>query len=237
MITLYQCVRNTAGFHLQLGLIWNQIWNICTKKTSVKIQITRLRHRCLPSWLFQSQRIKIRFTFASTWERLKAVKRVKHLMPSIHELIHDLNGCTILKKLDHNQMYHQIKFQLDGRYITTFSSHPGLHRYRHLNFGLNAASEKFQQIRGLEGVHNRYDYIITGSKNQHEHEHVLSCLQRLKSRYLTLSMAKCEFFRPPVEGLGTFSVNKVYHQIPGKYKLHVMRHVQQIKRKYDPFLV
>ena len=80
----------------------------------------------------------------------KAIQRVKHPMPTVHELIHDLNGCTVFTKLDLNQGYHQIELHPD-------SSHVGLHRYKRLNFGVNAASEKFQQIieqvlEGLDGM-------------------------------------------------------------------------------------
>ena len=100
----------------------------------------------------------------------KAIKRVKHPMPTVDELIHDLNGCTVFTKLDLTQGYHQVELDPDSRYITTFSSHLGLHRYKRLNFGVNAASEKFQQIieqvlEGLEDVRNISD-IITASKNE-----------------------------------------------------------------------
>ena len=64
---------------------------------------------------------------------------------------------AVFTKLDLNQSYHQIELHPDSRYITTNSSHLGLHRYKRLHFGLNAASEKFQQImeqvlEGLDGV-------------------------------------------------------------------------------------
>jgi hypothetical protein len=71
----------------------------------------------------------------------QAIGRVKHPMPTVHELIHDLNGCCVFTKLDLNQGYHQVELHPDSRYITTFSSHLGLHRYKRLNFGVNAASE------------------------------------------------------------------------------------------------
>jgi len=83
--------------------------------------------------------------------------------------------------LDLNQGYHQVELHPDSRYITTFSSHLGLHRYKRLNFGVNAASEKFQQIieqvlHGLGGVKNISDVIIIASRNDVEHEkHVRAC--------------------------------------------------------------
>ena len=108
----------------------------------------------------------------------------------------NLNGCKVFSKLDLNQGYHQIELHPESWYITTFSTHLGLH----LKFGVNAASEKFQQIveqtlTGLEGVRNISDDIIVARCNDAEHkEHFRSCLQRLKDKWLALNEKKCEFF-------------------------------------------
>nr|XP_039269965.1 uncharacterized protein LOC120344719 [Styela clava] len=126
----------------------------------------------------------------------KAIKRVKHPMPTMDELIHDLNGCKVFSKLDLNQGYHQIELHPDSRYITTFSTHLGIHRHKRLNFGVNAATEKFQFIieqvlQGLEGVKNISDDIYIFSKNDDGHEkHIRACLQRIKEKGLTLNKRK-----------------------------------------------
>ena len=137
-----------------------------------------------------------------------AIQRVKHPMPTVDELIHDLNGCQVFSKLDLNQGYHQIELHPDSRYITTFSTHLGLHRYKRLNFGVNAASEKFQQIieqtlHGLEGVRNISDDIIVASRSDEEHEqHLRACLQRIKEKGLTLNKKKCKFFQSSINFFG-----------------------------------
>ena len=139
----------------------------------------------------------------------KAIQRVKHPIPTVHEMTHDLNGCTVFTKLDLNQGYHQIELHPDSRYITTFSSHVRLHRYKRLNFGVNAASEKFQQIieqvlEGLDGVRNISDDIVIGSANDRDHDkQVRACLKRLSERGLTLNKAnKCTFFQSSTEFFG-----------------------------------
>ncbi|XP_039265621.2 uncharacterized protein LOC120341213 [Styela clava] len=104
----------------------------------------------------------------------KAIKKVKHPMPTVDELIHDLNGYKVFSKLDLNQGYHQIKLHPDSRHITTFSTHIGLYRYKRLNYGVNAASEKFQYLieqalHGLRGVKNISDDIYISSVNEAEH--------------------------------------------------------------------
>ncbi|XP_014668802.1 PREDICTED: uncharacterized protein K02A2.6-like [Priapulus caudatus] len=74
----------------------------------------------------------------------EAVKRTKHVMPTIDELITDLNGASVFSVLDLRSAYHQLELQPESRYITTFSTHVGLFRYKRLMFGINAASEIFQ---------------------------------------------------------------------------------------------
>ena len=82
----------------------------------------------------------------------QAIGRVKHPMPTVHELIHDLNGCCVFTKLDLNQGYHQVELHPDSRYITTFSSHLGLHRYKRLNFCVNVASENKSSSKCYMGL-------------------------------------------------------------------------------------
>lgn len=154
----------------------------------------------------------------------KAIKRVKHPMPTADELIHDLNGCKVFSKLDLNQGYHQIELHPDSRYITTFSSHLGLHRYKRLSFGINAASEKFQHIieqvlQGLPGVRNISDDIYVASMNDEEHEIQLrACLQRLKERGLTLNKKKCSFFKPAMHFFGSLFSEEGVSPDPRKVK-------------------
>ena len=41
-------------------------------------------------------------------EANKAISRERHLLPTLDEVIHDLNGATVFSKLDLNQGYHQL---------------------------------------------------------------------------------------------------------------------------------
>ena len=89
-------------------------------------------------------------------EANKAVKREKHLMPTIDDLITDLNGATMFSTLDLTAGYHQLELDPESRQITTFSTHVALYRYKRLMFGINAASEIFQNtiaelLHGLNG--------------------------------------------------------------------------------------
>ena len=108
-------------------------------------------------------------------EANKAVKREKHLMPTIDDLIANLNGATHLSTRDLSSGYHQLELAPESRFVTTFSTHVGLRRYKRLPFGINAASEIFQEsikelLTGLPGYKNISDDIIVFGKGKDEHD-------------------------------------------------------------------
>ena len=105
----------------------------------------------------------------------KAIERERHMMPTLDEVIMDLNGATIFSKVDLKSDYHQLVLSEDSRNITTFSTHMGLYRNKRLSFGINAAAEKFQQmvqtaISDLPNCKNISDDIIIFGKNRQEHD-------------------------------------------------------------------
>ena len=76
----------------------------------------------------------------------RAIKRERHPMPTVDDLIHKLNGATVFSKLDLRSGYHQLSLHPQSRYITTFATYKALWRYTRLNFGTNSTSEIFQKI-------------------------------------------------------------------------------------------
>ena len=129
----------------------------------------------------------------------EAVKREIHITPTIDDMILDLNGATVFSKLDLSNGYHQLELDPGSRYITTFSTHVGLRRYKRLIFGLSSSAEIFQNtlqnaLSGLKGVKNISDDIIVFGKTQEEHDRNLEAtFARLKEKNLTLNRQKCEF--------------------------------------------
>ena len=67
----------------------------------------------------------------------QAIKRERHVTPTIKEIIGDLNGAKVFSKFDLNQGYNQLELAPESRYITTFGTHLGLMRYKRLNFGVS----------------------------------------------------------------------------------------------------
>lgn len=122
--------------------------------------------------------------------------------------IQSLNGARFFSKLDLNCGYHQLELEPSTRYITTFSTHVGLQRYKRLSFGVSSAAEVFQNaiqqaLDGIPGVINLSDDILVFGRTRAAHDQaVRATFQRLKEKNLPLNKAKCscaqttlDFFR------------------------------------------
>lgn len=137
-----------------------------------------------------------------------AIIRQPYQIPTIDELIHEFNGCTIFTKLDMNKGYHQLGLAPDSRDITTFATHRGLFRYTRLLYGASAAAELYQKcieqvLAGIPLVRNISDDIIIGGKSPEDllqrQEYVL---QRLREKNITLNQSKCDFLKPSITYMG-----------------------------------
>ena len=144
----------------------------------------------------------------------KAITRERHVIPTIDDVVHDLNGCTVFSKIDLNQGYHQIPLHPDSKPLTTFSTHIGLFRYKRLNFGLSCAAEIFQKkvsdaIRGIPCVKNISDDIYGGGVDNEDHDRHLDQLFRKLQEYgLTINLPKRQFRVPTMLFFGhVFSEN------------------------------
>ena len=138
----------------------------------------------------------------------KAIKRERHVKPTIKEMIGDLNGAKVFTKLDLNQGYNQLELAPESRYITTFGTHMGLMRYKCLNFGISSAAEIFQNViretlEGIDGAKNISDDILVFGKSHEEHDQNLRAVfQRLREKGLTLNKSKCEYSKDKLEFFG-----------------------------------
>ena len=137
----------------------------------------------------------------------KAKHRERHITPTIDEIVSNLNGARWFSKIDLNSSYHQLELDEASKYITTFSTHIGLRRYRHLSFGISSAAEVFQEtiretLSGLIGVLNvSNDILIYSSSLEEHHARLRATLQRLADR-LTLHRNKCAFYANSLEFFG-----------------------------------
>ncbi len=138
----------------------------------------------------------------------EAIKRVRHPIPTVKDVCHELNGAKFFTKLDLSQAYHQIELSPQSRYITTFATHQGLYRYKRLNYGTNSAAEIFQHtlqqvFQGMKGVKNIADDILVfGPTYQAHNEALAECLRRIQTHGLTLNLSKCLFLKQNLEFFG-----------------------------------
>nr|XP_054598071.1 uncharacterized protein K02A2.6-like [Nothobranchius furzeri] len=137
-----------------------------------------------------------------------AIQRESQLTPTMDDVIHELNGATVFSILDLRAGYHQLELHSDSRYITTFSTHKDLRRYKRLNFGISSAAEDFQNticqvLQGVDGIKNLSDDIIVHGKTQADYDKSVTLVfQRLKEKGLTLNREKCEFNKSRLEFFG-----------------------------------
>ena len=76
----------------------------------------------------------------------EAIERERHPIPTIEEVLHDLNESTVFSKLDLKWGFHQVELDAESLQITTFIIHRGLFRYTRIMFGITSAPEKYQKI-------------------------------------------------------------------------------------------
>ena len=123
----------------------------------------------------------------------------KHVIPTVDEVILDLNQSSYFSRIDVKMAYHQLEIEEASRPITAFATHMGVFRYKRLLFGLKSASEHCQKtiqqiLQGCEGVKNiSDDLIIHGSNLKQPDERLFAVLDKLKQSGLTLNKEKCQF--------------------------------------------
>ena len=138
----------------------------------------------------------------------QAIKRTRHIMPTLDDILMRLNGATVFSKLDLNSGYHQLELDEESRNMTAFSTHVGIRRYKRLNFGVTSAAEIFQNhiaeaISDIDNCMNTSDDILVYGVTQADHDKALrQVFQRLKDRNLTLNKGKCEFNRDSIDFYG-----------------------------------
>ena len=138
----------------------------------------------------------------------EAIIRERHPIPTIEEVLYDLNGATVFSKIVLKWGLHQIELEEDSRVIKTFITHRGLYRYRRLMFGITSAPEKYQKIisdilAGCSGVANIADDLIIYGTGLVEHDSNLrKVMTRLEEKGLTVNGDKWLFRLPRLTFFG-----------------------------------
>ena len=138
----------------------------------------------------------------------EAIIRERHPIPTIEEVLFQMNGATVFSKLDLKWGFHQVVLSEKSRPITTFVTYRGLYRYKRLMFGITSAPEKYQKLvsemlQGCNGVANIADDLIVYGSGVEEHDaNLFAVFERLDEVNLTLNRSKCEFRLPKLTFFG-----------------------------------
>ena len=76
----------------------------------------------------------------------QAIVREKCPAPTVEETLQEVSYTKVFSKLNLKMAFRKIELHPESRDITTFAAPNGLCRYKRLLFGINMATEKFQQI-------------------------------------------------------------------------------------------
>ena len=138
----------------------------------------------------------------------RAILREKHPVPTVEETLQEISEAKVFSKLDLNMTFHQIELHPDSRDITTFAAPNGLYRYKRLLFGVNMATEKFQQLiwqilKDCPGAYNLHDDVRVVERDHKEHdEHLDKVMRKFEEHGLTLNYEKCVIAAKSMEYMG-----------------------------------
>jgi hypothetical protein len=142
----------------------------------------------------------------------EAVVRERYPIPTVEEILQDLNQRKVYSKLDIKWAFHQLELSPESRDITAFMTHQGLFRYKRLMFDISCAPEMYnkiihQALSGLPGVNSIYDDIVVHGKSEEEHNRNLEqLLCRLQEKGLTLNIDKCQYQYGTHRVHGTYTI-------------------------------
>ena len=138
-----------------------------------------------------------------------AIIRNYYPIPTLDEILYEINGAKIFSKLDLVQGYHQIVLDEKSRDITTFSTPQGLFRYKRLIFGATNEFEDLQRMfetnitHDNNSVFNISNDIITHETNQNEHlQQLRKGFDKTREKGLKLNFKKCEFGKASIDYMG-----------------------------------
>lgn len=144
----------------------------------------------------------------------KAIKRNHFPMPTLDDVLSELDGAKVFSLCDAKDGFLQIKLSPDSSDLTTFWTPFGKYKWLRMPFGLSSSPEEFQRrlseaLEGLEGVTVVADDILIYGKGQDKNEAIQDhntklerLLQRAQKVQLKLNKEKCRFLLEELPYIG-----------------------------------
>lgn len=170
----------------------------------------------------------------------QSVKRERHQLPAVEQVLAQLSGAKVFSKLDANSGFWQIPLAPESSALTTFITPFGRYQFHRLPFGITSAPEHFQRrmvdiLSGTTGTVSMIDDVLVFGKNQEEHDRNLThALRRIERAGLTLNSDKCEFSKSSISFLGQVINGSGIHPDPQKVaaikKIPAPKTVSELRR-------
>ena len=165
-----------------------------------------------------------------------AIIRNYYPIPTLDEILYEVNGAKIFSKLDLAQGYYQIVLDEKSREITTFSTPQRLFRYKCLIFGAKNAFENFKKIVETNITHDMCSTcddvfkigndIISHATNQDEHlQQLRKVFDKIRETGLKLNFKKCEFGKSSINYMGHILTSEGL--LPESEKVNSILHMKQ----------
>ena len=128
----------------------------------------------------------------STSQNSKKIVK-KFPLPSIDQLLAELDGAQVFTKLDCNGGFYQIVLHEDSQKLTTFITPFWRYCYKRLPFGISSGPDIFHRemthiLSGIPGVICDIDDVLVSGRNQQEHDQRLKMvLQIIEAAGVTLN--------------------------------------------------
>jgi len=144
------------------------------------------------------------------WQLNKLTIKNRYLLPRIDDLMDQLVGAEVFRKIDLRSGYHQIRVKAKDISKTAFRTRYAYYEYYVMPFGVTNAPGIFMEY--MNGIFHPFldrfvvvliDDILVYSKSGEEHdEHLRIVLGVLKEKKLFAMLSKCEFWLREVSFLG-----------------------------------
>ncbi len=139
----------------------------------------------------------------------QALKRRRVQMPTVDDILQQMQGATVFTEVDLSQGYLQIPLAPESRYITAFPTpDDGPYRFKRLIMGACPSGEYFHEeihnlIKHIPNCANISDNIWLWSDNMDQHLKELdNLLTVLQNSGITLRQQKCSFAVPNINVFG-----------------------------------
>ena len=138
----------------------------------------------------------------------KAIKREHFQIPTIDDIVSELNGKRMFAIIDMRDSFWQVKLDDASSKLCTFNTPFGRYSYLHLPFGILSTPAVFQRknyelFGDIPNIHIVFDDIIIAAVNDPKHDTALrELLERARKFNVRFNRAKVQLKVPSVRYLG-----------------------------------